>query len=169
MRGWHNLTFIRGWGCPRANEGVNGKGSEINNKSSVSKDQGLAVYFNTATMQKQVSTSSTTAMLQEALEREQESAGATQESTAHAMLEPETTATVTITGLPVSASHTKIPIREEFRCRRLWFFYHDLRAFTTSVSAPSIMRFCVSSKGGCTMQVLLPCTIDCVHITSMYT
>lgn len=29
---------------------------------------------------------------------------------------------------------TAIPIREEFRCRRLWFFYHDIRAFTTSVS-----------------------------------
>ena len=29
---------------------------------------------------------------------------------------------------------TVIPIREEFRIRRLWFFYHDLRAFTTSVS-----------------------------------
>ena len=29
---------------------------------------------------------------------------------------------------------TIIPIREEFRCRRLWFFYHDIRAFTTSVS-----------------------------------
>lgn len=26
-----------------------------------------------------------------------------------------------------------IPIREEFRLTRLWFFYHDLRAFTTSV------------------------------------
>ena len=29
---------------------------------------------------------------------------------------------------------TTIPIREEIRCRRLWFFYHDLRALTTSVS-----------------------------------
>lgn len=28
---------------------------------------------------------------------------------------------------------TAVPIREEFRCRRLWFFYHDIRAFTTSV------------------------------------
>ncbi len=30
---------------------------------------------------------------------------------------------------------TVIPIREEFRCRRAWFFYHDLRALVTSVSA----------------------------------
>lgn len=30
---------------------------------------------------------------------------------------------------------TSIPIREEFRCRRFWFFYHDIRAFTTSVSS----------------------------------
>lgn len=45
-------------------------------------------------------------------------------------------------GGPVSAwdspeaglDSTVIPIREEFRFRRLWFFYHDLRAFTTSVS-----------------------------------
>ena len=45
-------------------------------------------------------------------------------------------------GGPVSAwdssesrlDSTVIPIREEFRVRRLWFFYHDLRAFTTSVS-----------------------------------
>ena len=29
---------------------------------------------------------------------------------------------------------TVVPIREEFRCRRWWFFYHDIRAFTTSVS-----------------------------------
>ena len=29
---------------------------------------------------------------------------------------------------------TAIPIREEFRCQRFWFFYHDLRALTTSVS-----------------------------------
>ena len=29
---------------------------------------------------------------------------------------------------------TSIPIREEFRCRRFWFFYHDIRALTTSVS-----------------------------------
>ena len=29
---------------------------------------------------------------------------------------------------------TTIPIREEFRCQRFWFFYHDLRALTTSVS-----------------------------------
>jgi len=28
---------------------------------------------------------------------------------------------------------TAIPLREQFRCRRLWFFHHDLRAFTTSV------------------------------------
>ncbi len=30
---------------------------------------------------------------------------------------------------------TVIPIREEFRCRRAWFFYHDIRALVTSVSA----------------------------------
>lgn len=29
---------------------------------------------------------------------------------------------------------TVIPIREEFRCRRAWFFYHDIRALVTSVS-----------------------------------
>lgn len=29
---------------------------------------------------------------------------------------------------------TSIPMREEFRCRRFWFFYHDIRALTTSVS-----------------------------------
>ena len=29
---------------------------------------------------------------------------------------------------------TAVPLREQFRCRRFWFFYHDLRAFTTSVS-----------------------------------
>ena len=28
---------------------------------------------------------------------------------------------------------TVIPIREEIRLRRFWFFHHDLRAFTTSV------------------------------------
>ena len=33
------------------------------------------------------------------------------------------------------AGSTALPIREQFRCRRFWFFYHDLRAFTTSVSA----------------------------------
>ena len=36
---------------------------------------------------------------------------------------------------------TAIPIREEFRCRRFWFFYHDLRALTTSVSLTIIMLF----------------------------
>ena len=34
----------------------------------------------------------------------------------------------------LSKRGTAIPIREEFRCRRFWFFYHDLRALTTSVS-----------------------------------
>ncbi len=29
---------------------------------------------------------------------------------------------------------TAIPLREEFRCRRFWFFHHDTRAFTMSVS-----------------------------------
>ena len=47
---------------------------------------------------------------------------------------PASTPTITITGLPVTASNTVVPIREEFRCRRFWLFYHDLRAFTTSVS-----------------------------------
>ena len=36
---------------------------------------------------------------------------------------------------------TAIPIREEFHCRRFWFFYHDLRALTTSVSLTIIMLF----------------------------
>ena len=82
-------------------------------------------------MKKQVSTSSTTAMLEEALEREQ----AADQGVAGVGQEPGATATITITGLSISASNTTIPIREEFRCRRFWFFYHDLRAFTTSVSA----------------------------------
>ncbi len=30
---------------------------------------------------------------------------------------------------------TVIPIREEFRCQRAWFFYHDIRALVTSVRA----------------------------------
>ena len=34
----------------------------------------------------------------------------------------------------LSRRGTAIPIREEFHCRRFWFFYHDLRALTTSVS-----------------------------------
>ena len=34
----------------------------------------------------------------------------------------------------LSSRGTAIPIREEFRCHRFWFFYHDLRALTTSVS-----------------------------------
>lgn len=34
----------------------------------------------------------------------------------------------------LSRRGTAIPIREEFRCRRFWFFYHDVRALTTSVS-----------------------------------
>ena len=90
-------------------------------------------------MKKQVSTSSTTAMLEEALESERaEQGGAAQLQPAPAVLEPGTKTTITITGLPVSASNTIIPIREEFRCRRFWFFYHDLRAFTTSVSAPGL-------------------------------
>ena len=33
----------------------------------------------------------------------------------------------------VHSRTTIIPLREEFRLRRLWFFYHDVRAFTTSV------------------------------------
>lgn len=32
----------------------------------------------------------------------------------------------------LSRRGTAIPIREEFHCRRFWFFYHDLRALTTS-------------------------------------
>ena len=40
---------------------------------------------------------------------------------------------------------TIIPLREEFRLRRLWFFYHDVRAFTTSVRLHNrvIIAFCV--------------------------
>ena len=34
---------------------------------------------------------------------------------------------------------TAIPIREEFRCRRSWLFYHDIRAFVTSVSEISLL------------------------------
>ena len=30
--------------------------------------------------------------------------------------------------------HTAIPLREQCRIRRFFFFYHDIRAFTTSVS-----------------------------------
>ena len=37
-------------------------------------------------------------------------------------------------GVPRELHTTAIPIREQFRIRRFWFFYHDLRAFTTSVS-----------------------------------
>lgn len=29
---------------------------------------------------------------------------------------------------------TSVPIREQLRCKRWWFYYHDIRAFTTSVS-----------------------------------
>ena len=32
--------------------------------------------------------------------------------------------------------HTAIPLREQCRIRRFFFFYHDIRAFTTSVSVP---------------------------------
>lgn len=35
----------------------------------------------------------------------------------------------------VSSSGIPIPIREEFRVRRLWFFHHDIRAFATSVGS----------------------------------
>ena len=31
--------------------------------------------------------------------------------------------------------HTAIPLREQCRVRRFFFFYHDIRAFTTSVRA----------------------------------
>ena len=30
--------------------------------------------------------------------------------------------------------HTAVPLREQCRIRRFFFFYHDIRAFTTSVS-----------------------------------
>lgn len=36
-------------------------------------------------------------------------------------------------GKGVTSGTTIIPMREEFRIRRLWFFHHDIRAFTTSV------------------------------------
>lgn len=36
-------------------------------------------------------------------------------------------------GASVPGLHsTAVPFREQFRCRRWWFFYHDIRAFTTS-------------------------------------
>ena len=104
------------------------------------------VHHRTASMQKQVSTSSTTAMLQEALERERaEREGADEQPPSPIV--PESTATITITGLPVSASHTIIPIREEFRCRRFWFFYHDLRAFATSVRKYTFSVFTTFAPG----------------------
>ena len=37
------------------------------------------------------------------------------------------------TMIPLPPSKHFVPIREECRLRRLWFFYHDIRAFTTSV------------------------------------
>ena len=36
---------------------------------------------------------------------------------------------------------TTIPIREQIRLRRLWFFYHDPRALTTSVSNKGSLRY----------------------------
>lgn len=36
----------------------------------------------------------------------------------------------------VLPSSTVVPMREERRCRRLWFFYHDIRAFSTSWLPP---------------------------------
>lgn len=36
--------------------------------------------------------------------------------------------------------HTAIPLREQCRIRRFFFFYHDIRAFTTSVSVPGNSR-----------------------------
>ena len=36
---------------------------------------------------------------------------------------------------------TVVPIREEFRVRRLWFFHHDVRAFTTSVCDTSVCAY----------------------------
>ena len=101
-------------------------------------------------MKKQTSTTSTTAMLEEALAREQNAATGAEED--GALSNATATATITITGLPVTASHTVVPIREEFRCRRFWFFYHDLKALTTSVSllkgihsvgCPAIIAACV--------------------------
>lgn len=76
-------------------------------------------------------------MLEEALAREQNAAA---EDGAPGVSAATATATITITGLPVTASNTIIPIREEFRCRRFWFFYHDIRALTTSVSLECYME-----------------------------
>ena len=39
---------------------------------------------------------------------------------------------------------TDIPISQECRCRRFWFFYHDIRAFTTSVSMYVWELYCTS-------------------------
>lgn len=36
---------------------------------------------------------------------------------------------------------TTIPIREQIRLKRLWFFYHDPRALTTSVSNKGSLRY----------------------------
>ena len=69
-------------------------------------------------------------MLEDALRREQEAAAEAEGPSSSGGAK----ATITITDLPVTANTTVIPIREEFRCTRFWFFYHDSRAFTTSVS-----------------------------------
>ena len=74
-------------------------------------------------------------MLEDALRREREAADELEEEGgAMASSSGGAKATITITDLPVTANSTVVPIREEFRCRRFWFFYHDARAFTTSVS-----------------------------------
>jgi len=76
-------------------------------------------YFACVAMERQGSAASTTAILN----------GANASPTAGTWSAP-------VAGL----DSTVIPIREEFRCRRLWFFYHDIRAFTTSVSESHYMH-----------------------------
>ena len=59
---------------------------------------------------------------------------------------------------------TAIPIREEFRCRRWWFFYHDLRAFTTSVSKDLFVYF-VFSWLACNLLALARASFCCCFYT----
>ena len=39
--------------------------------------------------------------------------------------------------------NTVIPLREQCRLRRFWFFYHDRRALTTSVSLSTYRHMCL--------------------------
>lgn len=82
-------------------------------------------------MRKQVSTTSTTAMLGagDGSERDPDP-GATDEAAINGAAKATSTS-----DFPLAAGHTVIPIREEFRCRRFWFFYHDIRSLATSVRA----------------------------------